>query len=493
MIKHCMEASGCSINRALHKRKSGPAQHAPVSAQRQPSDTESVAREGSLSWRGFWPGVVISLALAFTFATGPFRAPDEPHHFFRAYEISEGRLIAARPGGGFLGDWLPRSLDRTAKILGGYPDVPAVRTERVAMAKAWKIRLKSHRAFIPFPGAALHSPLVYAPAALGISLGRVWHARPLILFYLARCCNAIVAGGLIGLTLGRLWRRAPYLVTIALFPMCLFQVGTLTSDALTFGISFFWFSEVLRARGEPISNPPRIRWILIAAALSQLRFPYPLLGLVVFAIPSNSIGPTRAARLRFFSIYFAALLLPCLLWISVVQGLRVPLRPFVEIDPVGQLHFIVSHPLHFFILIGSSLREFGYEFWRQTIGVFGWLNLPAPTWILLGVTLSLVVTVCSSDSRQLHLTAILRLVFLGLAAASLILTAVVVYLAWNRVGASRIEGWQGRYAIPILPLLATALANEWLRRARWLGYCALGFSIVANVGSIIYLAHATWS
>lgn len=436
--------------------------------------------------------MAISLALAFSFATGPFRAPDEPHHFFRAYEISEGRFIAARPGGGFLGDWLPRSLDKTARVLGGYPGVPPIRTERAAMAKAWKIKLKSSRTFIPFPGAALHSPLVYAPAALGIALGKVWHARPLLLFYLARCCNAIVAGGLIGLTLGRVWRRAPYLVTIALFPMCLFQVGTLTSDALTFGISFFWFSEVFRARGEPISNPPRVRWVLIAAALSQLRFPYPLLGLLVFAIPFASIGPTRATRLRFLSIFFAALVLPCLLWISVVQGLRVPLRPFVEVDPTAQLHFVVSHPLHFFLLIGSSLREFGYEFWRQTIGVFGWLNLPAPTWILVGVTLSLVVTVCSSDSRQLHLTTTLRLVFLGLAAAGFILTAVVVYLAWNRVGAPRIEGWQGRYAIPFLPLLGSALANEWLRRARSLGYCALAFSLLANVASLIYLARATW-
>ena len=158
-----------------------------------------------------------------------------------------------------------------------------------------------------------------------------------------------------------------------------------------------------------------------------------------------------------------------------MQDLRVPLRPFVEVDPIRQLDFIVSHPLHFFILIGSSLREFGYELWRQTIEVFSWLNLPAPTWILVGVTLSLVVTVCSSDSRQLHLTATLRLVFLGLAVASFILTAMVVYLAWNRIGASRIEGWQGRYAIPLLPLLATALANEWLLRARWLGYCAPRF------------------
>ncbi len=470
---------GCSINPPLQKRKS-PTDHPPASAGEQPSR------------HGLWFGTVIGLALAFTFVTGPFRAPDEPHHFFRAYEISEGRLIAARPGGGFLGDWLPRSLDKTAKVLGGYPGVPPIRTERAALAKAWKIKLKSARTFIPFPGATLHSPLVYLPAALGISLGKIWHAPPILLFYLARCCNAIIAGGLIALALARLGRRAPYLATIALFPMCLFQVGSLTSDAVTFAISFLWISEVLGARSETLSKPPRWRWILIALALSQLRVPYPLLGLLVFAIPVAVTGSTRIARVRFFSIFLAVLVLPCLLWISIVQGLRVPLRPFVEVDPARQLQFVVSHPLEFFLLLGSSLREFGYEFWRQMIGVFGWLNLPAPTWILIGVTLSLAVTICSSETRQLRLTIPVRSAFFGLATGALLLTAVVIYLAWNSVGAPRIEGWQGRYAIPILPLLASTVANGWLCRASWLGNCALAFSVLANLASIIYLARATW-
>lgn len=447
----------------------------------------------STRWsQAFWPGVVISLALVFAFVTGPFRAPDEPHHFFRAFEISEGRLIAASPGSGFVGDWLPHSLDRVAQIVGGHPNVPPVRVDRTALAKAWKIKFKSERTFMPFPGAALHSPVVYFPAALGISLGKIFHARPLLLLYLARCANAIIAGGLIGLALGRIWRRTPYLMTIALFPMCMFQVGALTSDALTFALSFLWLSEVLRTRSEGFPNPPRWRWILIALALSQLRFPYPLLGLLVFGIPMTTLGETPAARGRFFAIFFAALILPCLLWISVVQGLRVPLRPAVEVDPARQLLFVVSHPFHFLQLVGTTLRESGAEFWRQMIGVFGWLNLPLPSWILVGVTLSLGVTICSSETRSLQLTRPLRSAFFGLATAGLLLTALVVYLAWNSVGAPKIEGWQGRYAIPLLPLLATALANSWLRPIRSLGYVALGFSLVANLASLIYLAHATW-
>ncbi len=468
----------------MYKQKSGPAKDTLVAAPACP---------GTSGWRrAFWPAVVVSLALGFTSATGPFRAPDEPHHFFRAFEISEGHLVAKRPGGGFLGDRLPQSIDKTAQILGAQPTVPPVQVAPGAMAAAWEIGLKSHHNFVLFPGAALHSPFVYAPAALAISLGKICHARPLLLFYLARCANAIVAGCLIGLALNRIGRRAPFLVTLALFPMCISQVGTLTSDALTFGLVFFWFAEILHTRGESESGPPRWRWILLAAALSQLRFPYPLLGLLIFAVPFPRLGRTLAPRLWFFALFFSVLIPPALLWVGIVQGLRVPMRPLVEVDPVAQFHFIVSHPWAFLQSIGATLQQDGYEDWRQMIGVFGWLNLPAPAWVLVGVSLSLVVTICSSESRLLRLTTSLRLAWFGLGAAGLVLTAAVVYLAWNSVGAPKIEGWQGRYAIPILPFLATALANASLCRTCWLGESALAFSVLANLAAIIYVARATW-
>ncbi len=430
-----------------------------------------------------WQAVVIVLALGYTAATGPFRAPDEPHHFFRAYQISEGHLIARRLGGDFLGDQLPTSLEKTTSALSAYPNPPAIATSREGFSRAWKVKLKKEtRAFILFPGAALHSPFVYLPATLAISVGRFLHARPLTFLYTARCLNAILAGGLIGLALSRVWRQAPYLVALALTPMCLFQVGTLTADALTFGIVFLWCSEILRA--QLALSPPRslLSWTLLALGLSQLRFPYPLLGLLVFAVPSPN-------RLRFYPTFLAALFLPSLLWISMVQSLRVQMRPLVEVDPAGQLQYVLAHPIQFFASMGAEIARSGYEFWRQAVGVFGWLSLPVPTWILFGVTLTWLVTMCSS---RLELTRKARSAYLVIFAVCSILTVLVAYMAWNAVGSARVEGWQGRYAIPLLPLLAAGLANNSLRGASWLKYCAIAFSLLANVASIVFLARASY-
>jgi hypothetical protein len=108
---------------------------------------------------GVWPLSVILLALGFTLATGPFRAPDEYHHFFRAYQISEGRLVAKQVGNEFLGDYLPRSLDKIARVSASYPDSPQVTTAGQHVSAARHIELKAEaRDFLVFPGAALHAP-----------------------------------------------------------------------------------------------------------------------------------------------------------------------------------------------------------------------------------------------------------------------------------------------------------------------------------------------
>jgi uncharacterized membrane protein len=444
---------------------------------------------------GIWPLCVIVLALGFTLATGPFRAPDEYHHFFRAYQISEGRLVAKRVGNEFLGDYLPQSLDKIARVTSAtYPDSPPLKTEREHVSAARQVKLKAKaRDFLLFPGAALHAPLVYIPAACGIAIGRLFHAGPMLLFYFARCANAIVAGGLLGWALRRSARSAPFLVSLALLPMCLFQLGTVTADAVTFALSFFWAAEILRARAVDEADLwPRSVWIVMAAALSLLRFPYPLLGLLILAVPRLKLGRTRAEYALFLSFFFVALIAPCLCWLATVQHLRVQMRPLVEVDPAGQLHFVLTHPFHFLHLVGSEMARAGIEYLREVIGVFGWLTLRLPNWTYIAVIASLAVTICSSDPKLLRLTIRFRFFSFGLAITGLLLTAIIVYMAWNAVGAARVEGWQGRYAIPFLPLGAFAIANGWLRNRRSVYECAWGVSVVASISAIMLLARATY-
>jgi uncharacterized membrane protein len=217
-----------------------------------------------------------------------------------------------------------------------------------------------------------------------------------------------------------------------------------------------------------------------------------LLGLLVLAVPRLKLGRTRAVYASFLSFFFVALIAPCLCWVATVQHLRVQMRPLVEVDPAAQLHFVLTHPFHFLHLVGSEMTRAGIEYLREIIGVFGWLTFRLPNWIYIAVITGLVVTICCSDRKRLRLTIRFRLFSLGVAITGLLLTALIVYMAWDAVGAGRIEGWQGRYAIPFLPLLALAIANGWLRNKRGVCECAWGVSFIATISALVLLARATY-
>ena len=61
---------------------------------------------------------IFPLALAYSGITAPFRGADEYNHFFRAYHVSIGRMIAHHAAFGVVGDQLPASLLALASSCG---------------------------------------------------------------------------------------------------------------------------------------------------------------------------------------------------------------------------------------------------------------------------------------------------------------------------------------------------------------------------------------
>ncbi|MGD0783359.1 MAG: DUF2142 domain-containing protein, partial [Candidatus Aminicenantales bacterium] len=144
--------------------------------------------------------------LLYVFATPPFQSPDEPQHFYRAYQVSELGVIGRKTAGEAApraGGLLPRSLKRVADLalddvphnIGRYVDPAAVKAA-LAVPLA-----PGDREFLEFPTDVLYSPIPYAPQAAAIALGRLFQAPPLVLLYLARVFNLAVWILLVGAAL----------------------------------------------------------------------------------------------------------------------------------------------------------------------------------------------------------------------------------------------------------------------------------------------------
>jgi len=94
---------------------------------------------------------------------------------------------------------------------------------------------------------ASYGPVGYLPQAVGIGLGRLLGASPLTCFYLARLGNLLAAVALLFFAI----RLAPFgkqlFMLVGLLPMTMFELASLSCDALTISGAMFFTALLLWA------------------------------------------------------------------------------------------------------------------------------------------------------------------------------------------------------------------------------------------------------
>jgi uncharacterized membrane protein len=438
---------------------------------------------------------IFPLALAYSGITAPFRGADEYNHFFRAYHVSIGGLVAHHAAFGVVGEELPVSLLTLARAAADFPRLPSIGSSAAQFRAARRIPLDPDRtAIINFPNCALYSPLVYAPAAGGIAFGRLLGLHPLWLFYLARCFSALTVASLLAVAIKRLPPPAESFAILPLVPMAVFQTAMISADGFTIALGLLFTAEILRLRFDrrEIARLSRWKLLLLALLLSQLRPPYPLIGLAIFALPRESFRD-RGVAYSFLGLFLLLLVVPCFLWNWMAAGLFSQMRPDVVTDPHRQLALILQSPSHFLGVLHLEFIKHGAVHLRELIGYFGWRNFPLPWPLIIVVAAALLVSACAVDVPALRINLTMRLCFLALATVGIIGVALVIYLTWDAVGANDVGGLHGRYFLPFLPFAMVSIANGILKNIRWCWPVAFITCLLSNLIALGLLAGATFS
>jgi len=409
--------------------------------------------------------------------TPPFQVADEYVHFYRAFQVSEGNFIAERQTGacsGYskdftntlcLGGDLPESLLETARTVSStdlrfQSDRKQDPQEAIALLDLPLV--PQERVFIKFNTTGLHSPVPYLPQAIGIAIGRVLHLSPLILMYLGRTTNFAVWLLLCAAAIAVVPMQKWLWFLLAIAPMSLFQAASLSADALTNGIAFLLIGLILHYACDRdaylrATDIAILAILSIALALCKLAY-FPIVFLL-FIIPTDKIRPPKRYYLTFGAIAF----LSCFaiwLWSQAVSQIYVPILP--GHDPNAQIEWMRSHPFEFIQIALQTYSEFIWQYLHEWVGVFGWLDAPLPVaYVVTYLTIALFFAV-SSFRPHVYLSSQQKL-FVG--AIAFLTVGVLTSLAylWNDVGAVRIAGIQGRYFIPIAPLIGMLLYQRRLQ------------------------------
>jgi len=411
---------------------------------------------------------VLSAALfgaAFLFLTPPFHVPDEPDHFFRSYQVSEGRWRGeTRLGDGrrAAGGHLPASLLAVSELFTADvrfdPDrTIAWRSFRDGFSLPLRPR---ERRFLDFSATVLYSPTAYAPQALAVLAGRLAGAPPLVLLYLARVFNLAVWIALVAAAIRIIpvFRRG--LALLALLPMSLSQAASASADALANGSAFLFIALVLDTAVGPPRTITMKRWLvlgILSAALVLCKPVYAVLPLFIGIIPASKAGSKKRLAAGFALIMIVSLAIPAA-WSWASSSTSVPLQPAA--DARGQISFIRNQPLLFLSILAESFFRNSTIYLREFVGQLGWLDVTLWFPLVVAVFIALWLAVLADGSEDVRISVGQKALSLGIFASGVFLVLSSIYIVWNPVGAPAIEGAQGRYLIPFAPLLFLAAYNR---------------------------------
>jgi uncharacterized membrane protein len=336
---------------------------------------------------------------------------------------------------------------------------------------------REQRVMLPF--ATWYTPLPYAAQSLAALAGRLLDLRPLVTFYLGRIANVAAASLIVALAflVAGPWR--PAVAVVALLPMTLAQFGSWSADALTIAMSFLVCALMLRSlSGSPLAD--REQRLLVAAAFA--------LGLckpVYFCIPLL-VWVVRSTTRRRVAVTVAVIAGVALSVIAARHAYYNP-RLGLPVDPAQQLRDVLARPLAFAVVAARDLvsNDFYIE---SIIGRLGYNDLKLPA-LLRALELALLALVCVTSSAAMAIPQ--RLATMSVVVATAFGIALSQYLVWTIVGAPYIEGIQGRYFLPIVPLVigAVAVRTRWRVRETYL----VAMSGLLAACALLFVARQFWT
>jgi uncharacterized membrane protein len=416
--------------------------------------------------------VCIALALI----VPPGEVADEAAHLARAAALMNGEFVGHRES--------VRYSDGSTHVAAGVRIAPAWDEVTRSRPKDFAGGLypvdgepdARGRIFVPLYTVGTYPPFLYIPAAMGLAAGRVLNLAPEACLYLGRLANATatLVVGLLALALARRGRAA--LFAVLALPMTLSLAASFNQDALIIALAAL-SAALLSPR--PFDGPgagPRLSGAILCIALVALaKPPYAALAAMLL-VPGSTEGLRRQMGRRLAAALLAVL--PAAVWtVAATATVATPVprhayeagplwsgpRPatFTATDPQAQGRILLEKPLRLLTLPGHFLGTLKHLviLAKGAVGIFGWLDRPLPGLLYALWAVALVAPLLLTARGGPLPPWPERLLLPAAALACLWLVILSQYATWTNVGESRVDGPQGRYLLPLVPMLILAFAR----------------------------------
>ena len=393
----------------------------------------------------------------------PFDQLDELEHYYRAFEVSEGKFINQETENG-LGNYIPASLVDTVY------DVRYIHQtgyKYSIVKEAFQNRLNPEERIFLRNYASSYPPLIYIPQALGMILGRILFDSPLIMMFLGRLFNFLTYTAIVYTALKVVPIKKNVFYLLALLPMSIVHAASLSADGITNSMALLFVAYILYlayGKVERITYKHLLIVIGIGLFVALSKIVYIPMVLMFLIIPLKKFV-NKKDYLKKFLFVIVGCMIPFIIWnLMNLSNMSVPdLRINPGVSPKDQVKFVLLHPFYYLKTLIVTIFSEGPS---QLVSMIGKVatnyQYAAPSIVIYTFLFLLLLFGLINDEKDLKVKhrRIDRfiLVFILLVVIGLIYTAL--YVGYNTVGNPIIWGVQGRYFIPIAVFFFLSISNN---------------------------------
>ena len=388
---------------------------------------------------------------------GPWTMPDPNMHVGATYALATGQIT---PPTKIIKDEFGNTIRRP--ILHGdshFLNAANVRNDTIttildnpfmdnSAAQQYQAASKLGKRIIATPRATQYSPVSYIPQALGLRMGLSLHENPYTALQLAHVTNYITCLLIFLVAIILSTKTKLLIVLIAILPTTCFASATVMPDGLLIALSSLLVAIITYSidKNQRMKKTAYIAAISVSVLLLTIKAVYLVPALLLFVLPSHILGIVHkiiytTSLIVFFFIY--------LIWSRYFSG--VAYRGNYE----ANLTYLKAHPLHLIASISANM-------------ILDCANLIAKSAInyasIIAITTIAVIYFLQSKTRVTengNLFSNHRYVICAIIGTTVAWFLIYLFIAltWNQLSDigtfGHIEGVQGRYILPLLPLLAT--------------------------------------
>ena len=417
-------------------------------------------KKAKLEWVAAY--CVFGFGLVYLLILPAFSAPDEPDHYVSAYKLSNQMLFQ-------------EPTDEHGNVLvriGDYGDFEA-RPGRETYGKIYGslFDFSNNDATLVAQGGADDAGggiMGHLPGAIGITVARLLKLNKSMMLLLGRLMGLLFYCFCIYWAVKKMPFGKMVLFVISMFPMTLEEASSFGYDLVVNGLVFFDIAYILNL----IYEKPKVSIKDIVIVSLTMFFLAPCKAIYIFVVGLWLLIPKEKFQLgkmkqrngkllTILIVFFSTLLPNILVNLSKVSGIssNSGMVSWAGERGYGMGELLQNIPYSIYVFINTLIKNTeGYI--NTMVGRYlGWLEITVSQIVVTGFLIILVLEFFREKEQYVIKTK--ERICYGVIAGLISLAVVAaMWLAWTPISYDTVQGVQGRYFLPMIPLLYLLVANN---------------------------------